>query len=36
MARVLISKPIHAISQCVLVVVIVVPSSKPNKREEVI
>lgn len=34
-ARVLISNPIHAISQCVLVVVIVVPRSKPNIREAV-
>lgn len=33
MARVLISRPIHAINQCALVVVIVVPRSKPNKRE---
>lgn len=35
-ARVLISRPIHAINQCVLVVVIVVPNSRPNKREAVI
>lgn len=35
MARVLISSPIHAISQCVLVVAIVVPKSRPNRREVV-
>lgn len=34
-ARVLISRPIQAISQCELVAVIVVPRSKPNSREAV-
>lgn len=35
MARVLISRPIQAMSQCELVAVIVVPSSRPNNREAV-
>lgn len=35
MARVLISRPIQAISQWELVAVIVVPSSRPNSREAV-
>lgn len=35
MARVLISRPIQAISQCELVTVIDVPRSKPNNKEAV-
>lgn len=35
MARVLISRPIQAISQWELVAVIVVPSRRPNSREAV-
>lgn len=35
MARVLISSPIQAMSQCELVAVIMVPRNRPNSREAV-